>query len=197
MRSLGTATADALILGVVRTAAALRADSPWEQFEPLYDECHVRLFRFAMMLCNGRRAVAEDAVAETFTLVYQAWRSGRVQNFLAYARRTLLNVVVGQHRRESVAGRYLDVRRGDDRGLGEAAEQTVERSSMFDYLGCLSSGQRAAVVLRYYEDMSYEQIAIALDVAIGTAKSQVAAGVQRLRELITRAEKVCDTPSLR
>jgi RNA polymerase sigma factor (sigma-70 family) len=158
----------------------------WEQFEPLYDEHHLRLYRFAMLLCNGRPAVAEDAVAETFVHVFQAWRSGRVQNFLAYARQTLINIVLGQHRRETVARRYLSAQRGDERGVGEAAEQTVERSSMFAYLEQLSNRQRAAVVLRFYEDMSYEQIAIALDVAIGTAKSHVALGVQRLREMMER-----------
>ena len=156
----------------------------WDQFEPLYEEHHLRLYRFALLLCNGRQAVAEDAVAEAFVLVFEAWQTGRVQNVFAYARQTLINVVLGQHRRDSVARRYMVVRRGDDRGRREAFDETVERSSMFQYLERLSDRQRAAVVLRFYGDMSYEQIAVALDVAIGTAKSHVALGVQRLRELM-------------
>ena len=160
------------------------ASAGWAQFEPIYDEHHVRLYRFALLLCNGRRAVAEDAVAEAFVLVYEAWRSGRAYNVFGYVWQTLINGVFGRHRHESVARRFLEARHGDDRGRRDADEQAVERLSMFEYLERLPGRQRAAVILRFYEDMSYEQIAITLDVSVGTAKSHVSAGVQRLRELM-------------
>jgi RNA polymerase sigma factor (sigma-70 family) len=166
------------------TAEPVGLAAGWEQFEALYTEHHVRLYRFALLLCSGRRAVAEDAVADTFLLLFDAWRSGRVRNVFAYARQTLLNIVFGQHRRDSVAQRYLATHGGDQRGPSHPADQAVERSSMFEYLEQLPNRQRAAVVLRFYEDMSYEQIATTLEVSIGTAKSHVSAGVQRLRQLM-------------
>src|SRR5215208_5320776 len=78
----------------------------WAQFAPLYNEHHVRLYRFALLLCNGNRAAAEDAVAETFIMVHPAWSTGRVDNFFGYARTALVNYVLGQYRRDSVVRRY-------------------------------------------------------------------------------------------
>jgi RNA polymerase sigma factor (sigma-70 family) len=64
----------------------------------------------------------------------------------------------------------------------------VDAASTFELLGHLPPRQRTAVVLRYYEDLSYEQIAEAMDVSVGTAKAQVSVGLQRLRELMKRDE---------
>jgi DNA-directed RNA polymerase specialized sigma24 family protein len=44
--------------------------------------------------------------------------------------------------------------------------------------------QRAAIVLRYYEDLSEAQTAAAMGCAVGTVKSQVAAGLQKLRSQV-------------
>jgi RNA polymerase sigma factor (sigma-70 family) len=46
--------------------------------------------------------------------------------------------------------------------------------------------QRAAIVLRYYEDMSEVDTAEALGVAVGTIKSMVSRGMDRLREELSR-----------
>ena len=45
----------------------------------------------------------------------------------------------------------------------------------------LAPKQRAAIVLRYYEDLTEAQIAEALGVSVGTVKSQVSDGLKRLR----------------
>jgi RNA polymerase sigma factor (sigma-70 family) len=158
----------------------------WEGFEPLYEEHHARLYRVALLLTNGSTAAAEDAVAETFVRVYRAWADGRVENFFPYARRALVNQIMGVYRGDQVASRHTAVQSGDLRGEQGVEDSVVDAAAAFELLSELAPRQRTAVVLRYYEDLSYEQIAEAMDVSIGTAKAQVSVGLQRLRELMKR-----------
>ena len=80
----------------------------WDEFAPLYDEHHERLYRVALLLCHGSEAMAEDAVAETFLRVYPAWAEGRIDHFFAAARQTLVTHVMGQHHSDQVATRYAE-----------------------------------------------------------------------------------------
>jgi RNA polymerase sigma factor (sigma-70 family) len=139
------------------------------------------------LLCRGRRHVAEDAVAETFVRVYRVWSAGGVDDFGAYSRRALVNHLAGQARRDQVAARYLARQRADSASRGSTDTPIIERADVFDLLGRLPSTHRIAVVLRFYEDLSYEQIATELDLPVATAKSHVAAGLQRLRIMMAKA----------
>lgn len=58
----------------------------------------------------------------------------------------------------------------------------VDRAWVWDELQSLPPRQRAAIVLRYYEDLTEAQTAEAMGCAVGTVKSQVAQGIKRLRE---------------
>ena len=160
----------------------------WDQFAPLYDEHHERLFRVGMLLCHGNRAAAEDAVAETFIKVHKAWSEGGIENFFGYARQTLVNHVLGQYRRDQVANKYLGTQAGDLRGELHTEDAVVDGQTTFVLLEQLPPRQRAAIVLRFYEDLTYEQIAQSLDVTVGTVKAQVSTGLQRLRTLMEAAQ---------
>jgi RNA polymerase sigma factor (sigma-70 family) len=160
----------------------------WDGFAPLYDEHHERLYRIALLLSHGSTAFAEDAVAETFVRVYRVWADGRVDNFFPYARRALVNHIMGVYRSEQVATRHAAVQAGDLRGEQGLEDSIVDAASTFELLGQLAPRQRTAVVLRYYEDLPYEQIATTMNVSVGTAKAQVSVGLQRLRELMKREE---------
>jgi RNA polymerase sigma factor (sigma-70 family) len=162
------------------------ATGSWDNFAPLYDEHHQRLYRIALLLTNGSTAAAEDAVAETFVRVYPVWADGRVDNFFPYARRALVNQIMGVYRGEQLATRHATVQSGDQRGERALEDSVVDSASTFDLLSQLPPRQRTAVVLRYYEDLPYEQIAATMDVTVGTAKAQVSTGLQRLRELMDR-----------
>jgi RNA polymerase sigma-70 factor (sigma-E family) len=175
---------------VTKRGAETTAPPPartWDEFAPLYDEYHERLYRVALLLCHGSSAQAEDAVAETFIKVYKAWSAGGVDNFFGYARQTLVNHVVGQYRHEQVANRYLGAQAGDLRGERGTEDAVVDASTVFSLLEQLPPRQRAAVVLRFYEDLPYEQIATTLGVSVGTVKAQVSVGLQRLRTLMAEA----------
>lgn len=166
-----------------------RAEEPelhrgWDEFAPLYDEHTTRLYRVALLLCNGSKAAAEDAVADTFIRVFNVWSRREIDNFFGYARQTLVNHVLLQHRRGEVAARYDAATSGDGRGTLDHHDGVLDTMVAFELLDALPPRQRAAIVLRFFEDMQYEQIAAALGVAVGTAKAQVSQGLQRLRSLM-------------
>jgi RNA polymerase sigma factor (sigma-70 family) len=168
------------------TADGASSVGSWDDFAPLYDEHHARLYRIALLLTNGSTAAAEDAVAETFVRVYGVWAEGRVDSFFPYARRALVNQIMGVYRGEQLATRHATVQSGDRRGERALEDSVVDSASTFELLSQLPPRQRTAVVLRYYEDLPYEQIAATMDVSVGTAKAQVSTGLQRLRELMNR-----------
>ena len=57
----------------------------------------------------------------------------------------------------------------------------ADRSTLWDAVAGLPPRQRAVIVLRYYEDLSEEQIAAALGCSRGTVKSQASAALANLR----------------
>lgn len=156
----------------------------WDEFAPLYDEHHEHLFRVALLLSHGQRASAEDAVAETFIRVYQTWATTDIEHFFAYARQTLVRYTIGQQRRRQVADAYLERHGAVDDHRPTIEDRVTATSATFSALEQLPARQRMAVVLRYYEDLSYEQIAELMGVTTGTVKAQVWGGLRRLRELM-------------
>ena len=155
----------------------------WDEFEPLYDEHHERLYRVALLLCHGSEAMATDAVAETYLRMYPAWADGRVRTFFAEARQVLVTHVLGQHRK-GLATRYAGSRDGSEDGLRPVDEAIADAGTMFHVLEHLEAQERTAVVLRYFEDLSYDQIASTMGVPARVAKANVTAGLARMRTLM-------------
>ena len=52
-------------------------------------------------------------------------------------------------------------------------------------LGRLPHEYRATLLLRFFQDLSFSEIAAALDVPLGTVKSRLSVGTHKLRELLT------------
>jgi RNA polymerase sigma factor (sigma-70 family) len=159
----------------------------WDEFAPLYDEHHERLYRVALLLCHGDTALAEDAVTETFLRVFEQWKQGEVENFFPYTRQVLVQQVLGRYRDARTAPR--PPARDDQRAERSVDESIAGAASTFQLLEHLDPADRTAVVLRYFEDLSYDQIASMMGVSSGAAKAQVSVGLQRMRSLMDEAEK--------
>jgi RNA polymerase sigma factor (sigma-70 family) len=163
-------------------------DRSWDAFARMYDMYEARLYRVACLLLPGQSALAEDAVAETFINVHRAWSEGRVDNFFGYARQALVNHVLGLFRRQQTAERYLAlVGTGGDDARPPLDHLVVEAKTVFDALGSLPDRRRTAMVLRFYEDLAYEEIADLMAISVGAVKAHVFAGVAQLRKLLEGA----------
>jgi RNA polymerase sigma-70 factor (sigma-E family) len=135
--------------------------------------------RLAFLL-TGDRALAEDLVQDAFVKVMGRFHDLRNRDsFWWYLRRTIVNLSRSHFRRRRVERAWLDRQRPE-----EAAPATVdlgERDRMRRALMTLRPEQRAAVVLRFYEDLSEAQTAELLRIPVGTVKSSVSRAIDRLR----------------
>lgn len=178
MRLVGVMSTD----GVVVTTLA-GSDGADDQFASLYRDCLPTLMRFAFLLC-GHQQQAEDAVAETFAKVLPSWKRGQVSEPSAYLRRTLINEINSRGRRRLLEAREERRRSGADRGATEVDAQAADRDAVLSALRRLPVGQRAVLVLRYYEDLPETEAAAVLGVNVGTVKSQTARAMARLRQVM-------------
>jgi RNA polymerase sigma-70 factor (sigma-E family) len=134
------------------------------------------LLRFAHVL-TGDPAAAEDLVQDTFVRLYRADRRIDEAGFLAYARRTMLNLARSRLRRLRLERRARAAR-------VEQAPPPEPPDEVWRAILALPHGQRAVVALRFYEDLSEQEIARALDVTPGTVKKQMHRALARLRRTL-------------
>jgi RNA polymerase sigma-70 factor (sigma-E family) len=136
------------------------------------------LRRTAYLLCRDWHT-ADDLVSITIGKLYRHWaRVGRGEFLDAYVRQILVRTWLDENRRPW--------RREDPTdALPEvpvAADTTaVHRAELLDLLDTLPPRRRAAVVLRFYCDLSVEETAEILGCSTGTVKSQTARGLEALR----------------
>jgi RNA polymerase sigma-70 factor (sigma-E family) len=161
---------------VPRQLDAARVDAEFREFVGTRGRA---LLRSAYLL-TGNLADAEDLVQSALAKTYQAW--DRIEDRKAldgYVRRAIVNTHISWWRR-----RRVDEYPTDDIPDQPAAD-TSGNSELHDTLqraiDKLPQRMRAAVVLRYFEDMSEAEVADILGVSQGTVKSTVSRAVAKLR----------------
>jgi len=179
-----------------RTLADRAARGDRRALMELYERHRSKLFGY-LVRSLGKAALAEDVFQDVWIKVMQkigTYRPGTA-SFRAWLFRVAANAAVDRLRREAVrSGPELDapVHDGDERRVDHVAspepgpEQAgigkVFARELNTALGELSARQKAAVLLRHQQGLSYPEIARALEVREGTAKTLVHRGVLRLRE---------------
>ena len=146
------------------------------------------LLRYAVML-TGDVHLAEDVVQETMVRAQLRWRRVAAADVPElYVRRMLTNAFIDARRGPWL--RRVTLRAMDDepfappargRVVHDPAAALAERDEVWALLGRLPARQRAAMVLRYYEDLSDAEIARVLDCAVGTVRSQISRALATLR----------------
>jgi RNA polymerase sigma-70 factor (sigma-E family) len=141
------------------------------------------LLRTATLLTAGDRHLAEDVVQATLTRLYLAWPAfQKAKNPNGYARRALVNAMVDERRRPW--RREHSLAELPDRPVVDRSSGTARGDRLTDALGRLPPRMRAAVVFRYFHDLSVTDTADALGCSEGTVKSQTARALDRLRDVM-------------
>lgn len=136
----------------------------------------------AYLLCGDWHR-AEDLVQTTFVKLYRAWhRIGGHQALDAYTRQILVRTFLDETRR-GFFHRERPTAEQTER-FEPAAASVEDRMVLLRALARVAPRQRAALVLRYWEDMSVEDTAKVLHCSAGTVKSQTARGLEALRDLV-------------
>ncbi|HEY7070201.1 MAG TPA: SigE family RNA polymerase sigma factor [Acidimicrobiales bacterium] len=143
-------------------------------FEETYRACYGRLTRVAHLIL-GSNEVAEEIVQDAFVALYPRFAS--VQSPEAYLRRTVVNGCRAWIRRKQTGYRLA-------RPEVAITARAPELDETWAALDRLTPGQRTAVVLRYYGDLSLAEIAELTGTRVGTVKSQLHRALAQLKEVL-------------
>jgi len=159
-------------------------------FEALYDRYGALVYSTALRVV-GDTQLAEDTAQEVFLRVWQrpdqyvpqrgrfvTWlltvaRNGAIDRIRARGRRRL-HETAGEE-----LGRALPADEGED--LAHAAQLADERQRVRRALASLPPEQRRVIEMAYYGGYALREIAVALSQPLGTVKTRIRRGMQRLR----------------
>jgi RNA polymerase sigma-70 factor (sigma-E family) len=129
---------------------------------------------------------ADDAVQTAITQLYKHWpRASRMENLDGYTRTILVRSFLSERRRWGSRVQLI----ADPPDTPTRVADHAGRVAVRDALATMPPRQRATLVLRFYCDLSVEQVADVLRCSQGTVKSQTARGLDALRRMLS------DTPS--
>ena len=156
-----------------------------EDFDDFVRVCSTRLLRSAWLLTADRHA-AEDLLQEVLVRVYFKWDTIHGQHE-AYARRALVRHAINRHRYRMRRPETANPR-GREPSVPDIADGVALQRSVVAGLRRLPARQRAAVVLRYFEDLSEVDAAEVLGCTRGTVRAYASRGLARLREVLAAEE---------
>lgn len=160
-------------------------------FEALFQQYHGLVFRTAYLM-TGNREETEDILQEVFVSMWKSRHTfnpvkGRVTTWL---HRITINRCAMKCRKKQPA--CLSLERITEEGFqlqraenSELPDETLARKQEYERLmksmNSLDSKHRPVLVLRYLNDLSYDEIARVLDIPLGTVKSRINQGIRTLR----------------
>ena len=183
--------------------------------DPVYDQQHFTdlfegyknlVYKTAFLMCDDA-AEAEEALQEVFMLVYRALPvSGPRQKgdtprkggydpargaFSTWLYRITLNYCLGRRRRLHLACEPLE----EDQPapavnlVEERLVNRAERAEILRAIRNLTERQRSVVILRFYWELPYAEIARVLQIPLGTVKSRIDLALRTLRRSISAPEE--------
>ena len=163
-----------LLVGVdAMSVACPFRGAPVDDFAVFYRDNRAKVVGRAYLLTRSN-AAAEDLAQDAFVALQRHW--GRVSDPHAYLRTILINGC------KRWAWRAQLARERQPPATDGVADLDVDE--MWDALASLSRDQHTTIVLRFYEDLSQEEIAALMQVPVGTVKSRLNRGLRHLKEML-------------
>jgi len=164
-------------------------------FDLLLDRCEVKLFTYILFVVHDEEQ-ANDIFQETFVKAIVKLQNGLYSpngKFLSWLMRIAHNVIIDGYR-ESKHQRFVDQRNNNDlshlRGDGVMdsyiEKEMVHRQVMDDVrrlVACLPVNQREIVYMRYYQQLSFKEIAELTNVSINTSLGRMRYALLNLRRM--------------
>jgi len=145
-------------------------------FEGLYRAHAPSVHRFALRL-SGNGALAEDIVSETFIRVWTARERVDISTVGGYlitiARHLYLDHIARNRGHDPLGHNSTGIQRDTQPGPHAIAQGRAELSAVLEDLQTLPESDRAALLMRAEEQMSYEEIGAALRISAGSARLKV------------------------
>jgi RNA polymerase sigma-70 factor (ECF subfamily) len=146
---------------------------------------HQSMLRLGLRrLTAGDDGLADDLAQETFILAWRKIGQFRFESkFSTWLYRIAINAWKSEIRKNREVLLDADSPAFEGSGRDEAGESAA-RLDLERALARLSDGERAAIVACYYQDLSHEEAAAALDIPLGTVKTHVLKGKNKLRAML-------------
>ncbi|MGE5479589.1 MAG: RNA polymerase sigma factor [Chloroflexota bacterium] len=165
---------------IAEAIVQLKAGSA-EAFHLLYRQYNQKVYRFCLRML-GDEAAAKDAFQETFIKVYENRKNFRGENFAAWlftiARHTCLNHIRARKKHDT----FDEIYHGSMKAPSESdvgMKQYIDKA-----VSMLPEALREALILREYEEYSYQEIADILGIELSLAKVRVFRARTLLRKLL-------------
>jgi RNA polymerase sigma-70 factor (ECF subfamily) len=146
-------------------------------------EAHGRILMAAILRFCGNSHDADDVFQET---ALRVWRSlskrPKLHNPRAWLMTIAYHCFIDYRRRQSVVKRAEDCGGDWQNSPAEQAEQAEQIRNVRVFVDALPEPIRAVVVMHYTGGLSLRQTAQAMGISVGTAKSRLNNGLQRLRK---------------
>jgi len=140
-------------------------------------------------LLTGDRELSEDLVQEAFIKVAGRLTAlRRADSFRWYLRRTIVNLANSYLRHRRVERAYANGVISSAARAGVSSPDMATNHAVREAIAQLPARQRAVVVLRYYEDLTDQQIASVLGWPLGSVKSSLYRATAILREHLGQEE---------
>lgn len=170
-----------------------------EAFAALFNKYKNLVYKTAYLML-GNADEAEDALQEVFVQVYKSLSTFQPSKgaFTTWLYRITVNYCLNWRRKRHLPTLSLDeVSSASVRKSSLPFEnQMVEEKVIQQALNQLSDKLRAVVILRYYWELSYAEIAQILDIPIGTGKSRLDLALKTLHKKLEVLTDEAPSPSL-
>lgn len=176
----------------------LALDGDSRAFELLMEKHESKMYAVALRMCKNRED-AQDCLQDAMLRIYKALPSFKGQSsFSTWAYRITMNTCLDDLRRKKVRqaqslDQMLEVG-WSPVDENNSTERHIENSELKRNLSkaiqTLPEEMRAAVVLRDVQGFSYEEIASILSTNVGTVKSRISRGREKLREILSRNQEL-------
>ncbi len=170
-------------------ARARRGDA--DAFEQLVAAYRDQVFRLALRMC-GSEADADEVAQEAFLSAWKALPNFRGESqFSTWLYQLTTHAAIDLMRREKrqiAAADITEVSAADPApSPQQQAEQSEQREIVRDAILQLAPEQREVVVLRFMEELSYEEIGAVLKLPSGTVKSRLNRAKAQLKEILSKS----------
>lgn len=167
-------------------------------FSVLVSRHKTRIFTTIMLLVKDRH-IAEDIFQEVFIKIINAFNDGHYldnSRFIAWAVRIAHNCCISHFRKAKAWPAFSVIYRDDLAGSVHQKVESQEQRIIIKethvavqaLLDQLPEAQREALILRYYADLSFKEIALTVNVGINTALGRVRYAIMNMRKIMEREE---------
>ena len=161
-----------------------------EEFEAIFRRYKDMVFKTAYLML-GDAQEAEDVLQEVFVKVYKSWDDFDPQKgkFNTWLHRITVNQCISERRGKRSASFSVEGNGEQSFELADARSQPPEELLMKQEeserikraMRSLDRKHRVILALRYFDDLSYDEVAQVLEIPLGTVKSRLNAAIRALK----------------